>query len=142
MLKTSGDSPEAAAIREAIGAGPDEKVTIMTPQFDRSPNLPPLPGPPSLPTEWDALRALTRKELHARGLRSWDGRLMLFPAEWYSAIPEGFAIESIMERAEKFRRGVTSNDRRMGFLAFGIPAVDGKITVPKIRMRKKRKDRR
>jgi hypothetical protein len=64
--------------------------------------------------------------LREMGARVWDkpnadGKvLMLFPAEWYRHIPDGYEMESIMGRAHIFCRGTTSDDTRGGLLAFGI----------------------
>lgn len=58
------------------------------------------------------------------GLRPWDDEggfvLLLLPGEWYSHIPEGYELVSIMNRKEKFKRGKTSDDIRFGCLAYGI----------------------
>jgi len=62
-------------------------------------------------------------KLKALGLGTWtakDGRIhWLFPAAWYGHIPEGYKVRSITGEVSAFARGVTSNDRRFGFLAFG-----------------------
>lgn len=125
-LLRADQSDIAAVVRKAIGAGPSEPVTVSTPQFERPPNWTPPEHAPALPSEWQALRVCTKAELLAMGMRSWDGRLMLFPSEWYQFIPEDFDIEDIGGRIEKFRRGVTDDDIRFGCLAYGVPAVDGK----------------
>lgn len=83
---------------------------------------------PAPPTDFAALRSLKKAELIALGLQNWDGRLMLFPASWYDSIPDGFAVETITERSMQFRRGVTDEDRRCGFLAYGVVPVDGTYT--------------
>lgn len=49
-----------------------------------------------------------------------DQDIILLPAEWYGAIPEGFELISISGRKELFKKGVTDNDQRFGCLAFGI----------------------
>ena len=125
-LKRSNQHPAARVIRRAIGATDTESVEVMTPQFTRTSNMPPVQPPPGLPTEWQKLRAMTKAALKSLGCGSWDGRLMLFPGEWYSLIPSGLEIEDINGRQKKFVPGSTSNDIRFGFLAYGVPAVDGK----------------
>ena len=113
----------ADQLREAIGAGPGERIQIVTPQFERPKNDPP---PASPPTDWSALRQMNRKALKEIGLRAWDepdteGRvLMLLPGEWYTQIPEGFDLVCINGESEKFKRGETDDDIRFGCLAYGI----------------------
>lgn len=104
------------------------KIEIRTPQFDRS-------SKESVPVssesiDWEGLRKLTKAELFALGCRPWDGLLMLFPHEWYAAIPEGFEVASIAMGNEpylrkKFVRGETDDDKRFGCLAYGVEAADG-----------------
>lgn len=80
----------------------------------------------ALPSEWQSLCVCTKEELRAMGMGNWDGRLMLFPKEWYPFIPENFEItSSINGKSEKFRRGVTDDDIRFGCLAYGVNAIDG-----------------
>lgn len=128
-LLRSDQSDLAATVRRAIGAGLSESVTVVTPQFERPEHWPPVEHPPALPSEWNALRAMTKAELLSMGLGNWDGRLMLFPGKWYAFIPEGFEVETISGGREKFQRGVTDDDIRFGSLAYGIPAIDG-VEVP------------
>jgi hypothetical protein len=72
------------------------KIQIITPQFNRPDNQPTaVRPPPATPVEWHKLRSMTVTQLKALGCGSWDGRLMLFPATWYSFIPEGFEFEDI-----------------------------------------------
>jgi hypothetical protein len=75
--------------------------------------------------EFIALSLMSVEELTAQGCMSWDGRLMLFPKEWYDFIPCGFPIESILGKTETFIPGVTDDDCRFGYLSFGVVAHDG-----------------
>jgi len=115
-----------AKLREVIGAGPDDKVQIVTPQFERSKGEPaPAPPPPDRDA-WEALRTKSREALHALGLRAWappdvHGRvLMLLPGKWYTHIPKGYAVVSINGGDEPFEPGVTDDDIRFGCLAYGL----------------------
>lgn len=122
-LKASSESATAAVIREAIGAGPDEEIDVTTPQFDRASDM---SRPKSPPSDWKSLRLRKSSELRAMGCGAWANRrsdktsLMLFPAEWYEAIPSGFEVETISGRTEFFVPGETDNDRRFGCLAYGV----------------------
>lgn len=119
----------AAQLRAAIGATGDEPVEVLTPDFDRPSDAFPVKNPPPLPSEWERLRGMTKRELMELGLLSWDRRLMLFPSEWYAFIPEGFVIVDIFGRKKVFHKGITSKDKREGCLAYGIFAMDG-VEVP------------
>lgn len=131
-LKPASKDPLAAAIRAGIGASPNEVVEITTPEFDRPPEWG-RPGiPPTTPAQWKALRSMNEAALREMDLRPWCSRqesveewgrygvLFLFPAEWYDHIPEGFPITDIAGTDETFRRGVTDDDRRVGYLPFGV----------------------
>lgn len=115
-LKKASQSKTAAKIRQKIGAGPNDVVEVTTPQFDRPRGSKPPPPPPKTRSEWNALLKMTRAQLREKGLRGWDGRLMLFPCEWYEQIPNGLPIEDIFGNKEQFESHVTDNDRRMGYL--------------------------
>ncbi|GMV17984.1 MAG: hypothetical protein AMXMBFR56_62080 [Polyangiaceae bacterium] len=127
-LKKSSESLIAAELREALGVGPDEPVTVFTPQFER---LPTMSAPGAPPTDWEALRGMDKAALQGLGMGAWndpsepedpfDGAtLMVFPGEWYSSIPEGFEVTDINNQDEVFKPGVTDNDIRFGYLAFGV----------------------
>ena len=87
------------------------------------------------PPNWDALPS-TLTELLSLGFGLWergpldDGglvlargeALMLIPAAWYASIPEGLPLVSICGDRAPFQRGVTDDDQRFGFLAWGIIA--------------------
>lgn len=107
------------------------KFEIVTPKFNR-PKGEPGPGlPPQTREEWEALSSLDTRTLRELGLRPW-GRaedqhgnesgpeLWLFPAEWYSAIPEGLSVVDIFFHVNIFEPGETDNDRRFGCLSYGI----------------------
>lgn len=118
--------PLAKAIRKAIGASDNETVEISSRPVDRDPRSPKVASPPSTHDEWVALHHKTVAELKALGLGLWDeSRLMLFPFEWYDAIPAGFEVLTINGRSVTFAPGVTSNDRGFGCLAYGIIAKEG-----------------
>lgn len=118
-----------AKLRAAISAMPGEKITILTPQFERTKDMPP---PTGVPSDWDALRLFSQADLKSMGCGVWnhpDERglvLMLFPGEWYRAIPAGYEIVDINGHREPFEPGVTDDDIRFGCLAYGIevPASD------------------
>jgi hypothetical protein len=122
-LKKASESEAAAEIREVIGAGPDDEVLVRTPQFKRTPNM---QGPGAPPKDFEALRKLNKTALKEMGCSPWDEPddkgmvLMLFPGEWYRAIPAGTIITDIFGRKEYFSPGVTDNDIRFGCLPFGF----------------------
>jgi hypothetical protein len=132
-LKTANDSSRAAAIRRAIGAGPTEMVHVMTPQFAR-PKGWTKPGRPPRGKGFETLRTMSETALRKLGLHAWGRRdehpdgtetgpvLMLFPGEWYDAIPAGFAIVDICFREKRFIHGFTDRDIRGGCLPFGVYA--------------------
>jgi len=138
-LPPPGESDIADALREACGAGPDEVVQVVTPQFVRTAEMQGPSAPPSALEDWNALREMDVIALREMGLHPWDepdleGKvLMLFPGEWYPHIPRGFWIEDLNSPVESdaprrirprerelFEPGVTDNDIRFGCLAFGV----------------------
>jgi len=122
--------PEAAeAIAEAVGAKPGDTIEIAAPQFTRTPDMPASACPPGSSVEWSDLKKMTVKQLKELGCGNWDGRLMLFPGEWYHHIPAGYEVEGISGNKEAFIAGVTDDDIRFGCLPYGVPAVDGKVEV-------------
>lgn len=95
-------------------------VRIYLPRFDRPatwPKVKPAPVP------FERVREMTKAELLVLGCTWWDGRLMLFPVEWYDVIPVGFVVETINGAKKAFKPGKTDNDTRFGALAFGVPHV-------------------
>ncbi len=127
MLKAGGDGGLADVIRKAIGVGPNEKVQVTTPQFTRPEHWPKPGAPPKTPAEWWNLWGMPKAKLRKLGLGNWDGRLMLFPGEWYAHIPKGFVIESINGKRQKFVPGKTDNDIRFSCLPYGVAAQDGVV---------------
>jgi len=101
-------------------------INIATPKFDREAGDPEPGQPPATPSDWEALRRMTREELQALGCGCWDGSIMLFPAEWYDSIPAGFFVVNVFDRIVPFEPGKTSRERRSGYLAYGVRAADGK----------------
>ena len=118
-LAHSDESDLAAAIREAIGAEPDEPIGVSTPQFERTDGVS-VDWRPSSKMDIYGLRECSQEELEDLGLRRWSDNLWLFPAEWYEHIPAGTLIEDINGKVEEFRPGETDDDRRAGVLAYGI----------------------
>lgn len=77
---------------------------------------------PTPPTDFSALRLLTAEQLVQLGCVRWNETLVLFPASWASAIPEGFEVTSVTGKTERFSKKwpKAKLDRRLGLLAFGI----------------------
>jgi len=130
MLVSASQSPEAAAIRKAIGAGPDEPVEVTTPQFERTAGMPKPSQAPTSRAGWEKLRSKSAEELWRLGFGRWGNvdesdpaspMLMLIPGEWYQAIPSGFRVTDINGYAEGFVAGVVDDDIRFGCLPYGIP---------------------
>ena len=118
-LKNAGENDLAAAIREAIGADPDEPVDVITPQFERQDGIN-VEWMPDDKMDIYGLSDADDAELEELGLRRWNDDQWLFPVEWYDHIPDGTLIEDINGKVEEFERGVTDDDRRFGVLPFGI----------------------
>ncbi len=120
-LAPLGVNALADRIRAAIGAGPFEPVSVYAPPHrSRMDGKEAAPAPISRP-EFEALRSLPREKLIELGLRPWDDDgLLLFPVEWYNAIPDGFEIACTDGTQEPFVHGTTDDDCRFGVLAFGI----------------------
>lgn len=121
-LKKASESEEAAWLRAAMGVGPDEDVNVQTPAFERTAGM----REPGAPPDFGAIGGMSESSLKQLGCQPWDEPdergtvLMLLPQEWYDAIPEGFAVETIRGQVKKFQRGVTSKERRFGVLAYGV----------------------
>jgi len=124
-LKRASESPVGAAIRNALDVGPEEDVLvdIARPQFNR---LPGTPKPGAAPADFTFLRDKDVATLRELGCAEWDEPdaegmvLMLFPCEWYDAIPAGFPVDTMGDKRVRFERHVTSNDRRLGYLSYGV----------------------
>jgi hypothetical protein len=97
-----------------------DTICVTGPVFERPSTWAAVQPPPTTRAEWEGLRGETREQLLARGCSPWDDSLMLFPRDWYSAIPEGYELKCISGKVEKFRLGKTDDDQRWGALAFGV----------------------
>ena len=100
-----------------------ESANFTQPEHERMGNI----ASPALLTNphfWKNLSTWSISDLKNIGLQAWDkddnGTLMLFPAEWYDSIPEGYQITDIFGVEELFIKGKTDNDKRYGALAYGI----------------------
>ena len=49
-----------------------------------------------------------------------DEDIILFPAEWYSIIPDGFIVTGLNGEQYPFKNGYIDDDTRFGCLAYGI----------------------
>jgi len=109
---------DAKRLRKMLGIKPGDKAVTGS-QHDRDPHE---ITPPDAPKSFDRLRTMSRAELFRWGLRMWseESGLMLFPAEWYDRIPEGYEVVTINGETKPFERGVTDDDRRYGCLSYGI----------------------
>lgn len=102
------------------------KIQIITPQFERPAHWPKPKGPPKTDKGWKLIQDCTVEQLKELGCVNWDGELFLFPGEWYEKIPESYPLVCINGKTEFFEKGKTDNDIRMGCLAYGVKAIDGK----------------
>src|SRR5688500_7555901 len=95
VVLDANDPDIGAKLREAIGAEPGEAITIVGPQFERTPGM---VAPTGVPSDWEALRGFSVAGLKSLGCCQWDepdgrGRvLMLFPGEWYASVPDGYEL--------------------------------------------------
>lgn len=109
-------------LREAIGLEPGEELEITTPQFNRVDGITPVVSG----FKFEELPTYPKATLIALGCGRWDEPdengevLWLFPAEWYTLIPEGFEIRDINGKVEHFKKGETDDDQRFGCLAYGF----------------------
>ena len=119
------DSPTFAEdFAAAIGLQPGDKLEIITPQFARTDGVQ-VPSPDFVSiADYEALPTKDAATLRALGLGVWDsdekGTHWLYPAEWYSRIPDGLEILSICAERKVFKRGETDDDMRFGMLSFGF----------------------
>lgn len=79
--------------------------------------------PPKTRYEWDLLKRCPATTLKHLALANWNGKLFLFPAEWYDRIPDGYVVKTISGSEEVFKKGKTDNTRG-GYLAYGVEAVE------------------
>ena len=101
-----------------------KSINVVSSPFNRE-GPQPIAPPPATAKAWHDLRDRGFTELKALGLTPWDEEggivLMLFPYEWLDAIPEGFAVVSIMDTRVLYSRATMGKqDKRMGALPFGI----------------------
>jgi len=99
----------------AIGLKDGETISIHTPQFKREDGRVPVANP-----EFDLLRKLPKETLIELGMRNWDGRLWLFPYEWFKLIPQGYEVKCIDEEVSAWDVNTHDDDHRAGCLAYGI----------------------
>ena len=95
-------------------------VQVAARPIERQPGQPAPTKTPADTASFEALYQKSGKELTALGLGAWDGKLWLFPGDWYDHIPEGLSIETVGGEREKFKHGETPRDLGFGMLAFGI----------------------
>jgi hypothetical protein len=121
---------DEAKLREAIGAGPDEQLEFVTPQFER-PEGQPAPAPCPDRATFDRMSDMSPGELLKLGMRPWNdpseeddefnGRVLwLLPGEWYDQLPEGYPFVGLCNEPSPFQRGVSDNDIRFGCLPYGV----------------------
>lgn len=127
MTVAIGLEAGAAAVVDALDLKPGDTVRIVTPQFERTPDMPTPGSPPLTLAHWNALRALPKAELIARGFGNWDGRLMMIPGEWHKLLPVGLELECIDGDRGVVGIDYIDDDIRFGCLAWGIPAADGVV---------------
>lgn len=118
-LRFGDESEIAAEIRQILGVGPYEQVTIITPKFERPEGGEP-PWIPKTKEEFDSLRNLSDKALRFLCLKEWECGHWLYPGEWYDAIPDDYEIVNIFGNVEKFEKGETDDDIRYGCLSYGF----------------------
>jgi hypothetical protein len=119
------------AIRRVLGVDETEdlELTVVEPQFEREDGI-----TPADPSSWGTEQFARLGDLDDAGRRSLgmrpyvdmdDGKLWLFPGEWYDHIPEGFPITSITGEDRRFHPDFENRDIRYGCLAYGVIAQDG-----------------
>lgn len=127
-LPPAGVNGIADAIREGIGAGPDDQVVCVTPQFTRTRGMP-MPGqPPETLQDWEDYRQLSITDLKSLGFGNWDGGLALIPGEWHSRLCAGLILEGLFGETVEVGKDYIDDDIRFGCLPYGIrvgPATGG-----------------
>ena len=118
-LVDKGENDLADAIREAIGADPDERIEVVLPAFERNDGVE-VEWYPEERMDIYSLCTASEEGLKELGLRKWEGDHWLLPAEWYDHIPEGTLLETINGEVMEFEHGKSDNDRRFGVLPYGI----------------------
>lgn len=118
-LAFGDESALAKKVREMLGAGDYDEVRVTLPQFNREDGKS-IRYFPTTKEEFDGLRKAPDDILKDLGLQQWEEGHWLYPAEWYDYIPEGYIVTAIDDEEKPFQRGVTSDDRRFGCLAYGF----------------------
>lgn len=127
-FELSSNNPLALAIREAVGAKPDDVIEVVTPQFTR-PRGAPMPGqPPATLADWADYRTLSMDDLVSLGFGRWDDRLALIPGDWHSALPNGLELVCIDGQPAVVGRDYIDDDIRFGCLAYGIHCAETTTT--------------
>lgn len=117
QILSMDDANFAADFVEAIGAKPGDNIVFSTPQFDRIDDIEPIANPSQL---FGMLHAMPEKTLRAVGMLPWDGRLWLFPYQWFALIPQGLPVECIDGEKLAWDNATCDDDMRYGALAYGI----------------------
>ena len=104
---------------DALGIRDDFRIEIVTPTFDRTDGRVVTYYPRTV-EEFNALHNMTDHGLKAIGCGQWDEKTWLYPFEWYWNIPNGYIVHDINDTDKAFKPGVTCDDKRMGFLAYGF----------------------
>ena len=126
-----GDENELSKkIRECLGVGDYETVKVTLPQFDRVDGRKVYYFPKTI-EEFDNLKKAPPKTLKDIGLGRWDEETWLYPSEWYDYIPDGYEVVDINGEKEKFKPGVTDDDRRCGCLSYGFIRTKNNDSAPK-----------
>lgn len=112
-----GGADFADRFRDAVGLKPGETLVLSGPQFERTDGVVPIANPSQL---FGLLHAMQEKTLRAIGMQPWDGRLWLFPYQWFPSIPDGLPVECIDGKKLKWNHETCDNDMRFGALAYGI----------------------
>jgi hypothetical protein len=98
-----------------------EGCTFVIPQFDRINKLEFEWKPQNEKEFMSIVEKAPYDILKGLGFSKWDeDGLILFPAEWYDIIPDGFIVTDIFGEQESFKNGETDDDKRFGCLSFGI----------------------
>ncbi|MDT0643703.1 hypothetical protein RM553_12745 [Zunongwangia sp. F363] len=112
-------------------------IQIVTPQFDRDKKIKNQFIPKTKKEFLSAIESAKKSDLKMWGFGEWcsyksdmrdEGESYLkpgevhylLPAEWYNCIPNGFEVLDIFGKIEKFKKGITDDDRRFGCLCYGI----------------------
>lgn len=98
----------------------NKKPIVRSSPIEREDGITPI-TPPKKDVEWfDSLKSMSKERLRNMGLRVWEGKMWLYPQEWYDYIPDGYPAVCIDGTSEPFQAGVSSDDVRFGLLAYGF----------------------